>query len=113
MLIKKDNWLIHHNWKSCSVFEYPEFSKNFSIATANIIWRYPEKWFCVNHECEQLYLLQKWDIEIYSENKVEKLEVWDACHFQKNEKYYVKSNWCEILIINTPAWTPNQSEYLN
>ena len=113
MLVQKIKWTFHNNWKFCSVFEYPEFSENFSVASANISGRYREKWFCVNYKCEQIYILQKWDIEIYSENKVKKLEIWDVYYFNKNEKYYVKSNWCEILIINTPSWTPEQSEYLD
>ena len=113
MLIKKSDWIIHTNWKNCSVSEYPEFSKNFGIATANISGRYPEKWFCLNHECEQIYILQKWDIEIFTENKSDKLKIWDAYYFDKNEKYYIESNWCEVLIINTPIWNPEQSEYLD
>ena len=113
MIIKKIKWKNHNNWNNCKVLEYPDFSKNFGIATANIIGRYPEKWFCVNHKCEQIYILQKWDIEIFTENKRDKLEIWDVYYFNKNEKYYVTSKWCEVLIINTPTWNPEQSEYLD
>ena len=113
MLIRKHNWETHVNWNVCTVLEYPEFSKNFGIATAKITGRYPEKWFCVNHECEQLYISQKWNIKIFSGEKFEELDVWDAYYFKKNEKYYVESNWCEVLIINSPVWTPEQSEYLD
>ena len=36
MLIRKHNWETHINWNVCTVLEYPEFSKNFGIATAKI-----------------------------------------------------------------------------
>ena len=113
MIIKKNKWEIHNNWNNCEVLEYPEFSKNFGIAKANISGRYPEKWYCINHECEQLFILQKWKIQIFTEDKGEVLEIWDAFYIDKNEKYYTESNWCEVLIINSPIWNPEQSEYLD
>lgn len=112
MKIWKNQLEKHNNWDTCFVYEWPVFSNNLGIAYADISWRYPVSWYWVNHDCEQLYVLLSWDLKIFSWDKIESLQVWDAYYFQKDEKYFVQSTWCTIMIINSPIWDPNQFEYL-
>ncbi len=114
MLIKANSWDLKSNSDFCKVWEYEEFSKNISVAKAWIDWVYPD-WSkkVVNLEVEQVYYVLSWSWFIYSEFWDFFIEKWDIYFFKKWEKYSVKWNNLEVLIIHSPKRYFEQMKYID
>lgn len=95
-----------------TVTEYSLTSDNISLATSVISGRYPDAGFAVNLDTEEIYYVISGSGTVYTESNSFRLEPKDVFYFHKGLKYWVEGDDLELVIVNTPKWTPEQHKYI-
>lgn len=108
MLVKKPDAKKKNISEQCSVWEYDLPSDNVSFATALINGRFPDKGTVANMNCEEVYYVLNGYGTIHSEFGDFNIEKGDIYHFKKGEKYWSEGKHLELVLINSPKWSPEQ-----
>jgi mannose-6-phosphate isomerase-like protein (cupin superfamily) len=108
MLVKKTNATEFKNSNTCTVWEYAYPSKLFSFGTALIDGRYPEEKRVVNLECEEIYFVLSGSGIIHSEKGDFEINDGDLYFFEKGEIYWTEGHKLLLVLVNAPAWSPEQ-----
>lgn len=100
------------NGSSCTVPVYELPSARPGLAKAEIRGRYPEKGRCVNHACDETYLVESGSCVVHAEGEAHPLREGDAFFFPAETRYWVEAQNVTLVVSTGPAWTPEQHEYL-
>jgi len=99
-----------HPIASTTIWEYDIPSEALSFAKAHINGRYPEKGMVMNSECEEIYFVMSGSGVVHSEKGDYPIIQGDIYHFEKGEKYWTEGSDLELILVNSPAWTPEQAK---
>ncbi len=99
----------HHNSPNCSVYEYVMQNPEMNIGVAEIIHRYPDQGYVVNHKCSEMAYVLKGSGKLVTETTEVNLSPGDVVYIPHGEKYYWEGN-LTVVIPATPAWHPEQHE---
>ncbi len=107
--VNRESAVKHANSPNCIVYEYPMKNSEMNICTAEIIHRYPNEGYAVNHKCCEIGYILKGSGKLVTETREVKLSMGDAVYIAAGEKYYWEGNMTLVLPC-APAWYPEQHE---
>ena len=108
MIIEKSEVVRKSNSSACTVSEYPYPSRNSSIATAQIDGRYPEKGRALNTKCEMAYYVISGEGVVHTDRGDFLISEGDLYYFETGERYWIEGDSLFVVVVNAPAWTPEQ-----
>ncbi len=100
------------NSEKCIVHEYRIESDLISFCTAIINGRYPDSGRVSNSECEEIYFVTGGTGTIHSEFGDFNIAQGDLYHYKKGEKYWVEGDNLQLVLVNSPKWSPEQHQEL-
>ena len=99
-----------HPVPSTTIWEYDLPSEVLSFAKAHINGRYPESGRVMNSGCEEIYYVNHGSGIVHSEFGDYEIKEGDLYHFKKGEKYWTEGHNLELILANSPKWTPEQAK---
>lgn len=99
----------HANSPNCIAYEYPMKNSEMNIGVVEIIHRYPDEGYAVNHKCSEMGYILKGSGKLATETEQVNLSVGDVVYIPHGEKYYWEGN-ITVILPATPAWYPQQHE---
>lgn len=110
--INSKDTIKHSNSEKCTVYEYPFKDTKISLAVAEVLTRYPDKGFAVNHKCTELGYVLKGSGFLVTESKKVSLSEGDAVCIPVKEKFYWEGD-LTLLLPTAPKWDPEQHELVH
>jgi mannose-6-phosphate isomerase-like protein (cupin superfamily) len=107
--VKYESAIRHANTPNCIVYEYPMKNSEMNIGVAEIISRYPDAGFAINHKCSEMGYIIKGSGKLVTESGEVNLTVGDVVYIPNGEKFYWEGN-ITVVLPTTPAWYPQQHE---
>ena len=111
-VIKYDNAEKGQNSEECKTIEYDFKESDMDLGVATIKGRYPNEGYCMNLKCKELVYVINGEGFLFMEDKNISFSKGDAILLEPKEKYYWKSDYCEIAMICTPPWNKEQYELI-
>ena len=99
----------HANSPNCIVFEYPMKNSEMNIGVAEIMGRYPDEGYAINHKCSEMGYVLKGSGKLVTETAEVNLSAGDVVYIPFGEKYYWEGNMT-LVVPATPAWYFEQHE---
>ena len=65
-----------------------------------------------NNECDQIYFILSGSATVHSERGDFSINPGDVYFFERGEAYWIYGRNLHLAVSNSPAWTPDQYEYL-
>lgn len=107
--VKKQDAIKHANSPNCAVYEYQMKNSQMSIAVAEIVDRYPEQGYAINHQCSEMGYVLKGGGRLVSDTQEVILSVGDVVYIPHSVKFYWEGN-LTVILASTPSWDPAQYE---
>lgn len=95
--------------KFCKAIDYLSYDKDINGAIIILNGRYPTDGLTLNKKSKELVYIMEGIVILTSEGKSVKLEKGDQVIINPGEKYCWKGD-CKMLVVNTPAWSSEQTE---
>jgi mannose-6-phosphate isomerase-like protein (cupin superfamily) len=105
--VKHESAVKHANSPNCTVYEYPMKNGEMNIGVAEIINRYPDEGYALNHQCSEMGYIVKGSGRLVTETGEVYLGVGDVVYIPRGEKYFWEGN-LTVILPATPAWHPEQ-----
>jgi hypothetical protein len=96
---------------TCTVSELG-FSGSQDAAIATISGRYPETGFVLNRESDMIIRVTLGIGSIATRDSSEQVGVGDVLFIDKQTPYFYEGDF-EVLMISSPAWSPDQYEHVD
>lgn len=109
--VRKQRAILHTNSTGCAVYEYPMQNPKMNIAIAEIVGRYPEQGYAINHQCSEMGYVLKGSGKLVTESREVALAEGDVVYIAPREKFYWEGNLTLVLSCS-PAWNPAQHEII-
>ena len=107
--VKYESAVAHENSPNCKVYEYVMKNTDMNIGVAEIIGRYPEEGYAINHKCDEMGYVLKGSGRLITEKSEATLGSGDVVYIPHGEKYFWEGNMT-LVLPSTPAWYPEQYE---
>ena len=101
------------NLDTKTIFEYPNFSENMSVANMVVNGRHPEEenTFTLEHECQFVMYVVKGNGTVYAGDEIFEVKENDVVYVPVKNKFAVEGSLEYITFVN-PAFFPEQVEEL-
>ena len=109
--VKKENATKHIHSSGCVVYEYPMQNAAMNIGVAEIVCRYPEQGYAINHKCSEMGYILKGSGKLVTDSQEVALSAGDVVYILAGEKFYWEGNMT-IVLPAVPAWNPEQHEII-
>ena len=107
-IIKHKNVITKFNSTACKITEYPFENESFDLSIAQINGRYPENDYCLNKECDEIFLLTEGQVTLTKKgSQPETLTYGDSVFLNAGEAYFWNGN-CRMVVSCSPAWNADQ-----
>ena len=110
-IIKKKDSIRHKNSDKCIAIEYPAEDSDINTAVIELGGRYPDEGRCVNKECKEMAYIDSGKGMIEIEGEKSELGEGDLVFIEPGERFFWEGNMV-MLVPCTPAWSPEQYEYV-
>ena len=107
--VKKENATKHIHSSGCVVYEYPMQNVAMNIGVAEIIRRYPEQGYAINHKCSEMGYILNGSGKLVTDSQEVVLSAGDVVYIPPGEKFYWEGNMT-IVLPAAPSWNPEQHE---
>ena len=108
--IKSNDAVNGANSDKCKTLEYSFGDKDIDLGVAVITGRYPDAGYCVNLMSKELIYVLDGAGKLCFEDKMIEFQKGDGILIDKNEKYYWETEYCQVAMACTPAWTEEQHQ---
>ena len=101
----------HANSSNCCAYEYPMQNAELNVGIVEIMTRYPDQGYAINHKCSEIGYILKGFGKLFTETTEVGLSCGDVVYIPRGEKYYWEGNMT-LVVSSTPAWHPEQHEVI-
>jgi len=107
--VKYESVVAHENSPNCKVYEYVMKNSEMNIGVAEIVGRYPDEGYAINHKCDEIGYVLKGSGKLITQKGEAALGSADVVYIPHGEKYYWEGN-ITVVLSCTPSWYPEQYE---